>query len=85
MIFTTPLREITCHVGSHSVTCQVPPDSDFPDVLTIRPSSQTITAWISVSLIRKVFDIKYEDTGSVNAFIEDKSLMDVTMCRPVRF
>jgi len=33
---------------------------------------------------RKVFDIKYEDVGSVSAFIDDKSLRDV-MCRQVKF
>ena len=41
------------------------------------------TAWNSV--IRKAFDIKYEDVGSVSAFVEDKSLRDLIMCRQVKF
>ena len=43
------------------------------------------TAWNSV--IRKVYNTKYEDVGSVSAlnFIEDKSLRDVIMCRQIRF
>ena len=44
-----------------------------------RSLTRIITAWNSV--IKKVFDIKYEDVGSVSAFIEDKSLRDVIMCR----
>ena len=32
-----------------------------------------------------MFSIKYEDVGSVSAFVEDKSLRDVIMCRQVRF
>jgi len=32
-----------------------------------------------------VFNIKYEDVGSVSAFVEDKSLSDVIMCRQVKF
>ena len=32
-----------------------------------------------------MFNIKYEDVGSVSVFIEDKSLRDVIMCRQVRF
>ena len=32
-----------------------------------------------------MFNIKYEDAGSVSAFVEDKSLRDVTMCRQVKF
>jgi len=43
-----------------------------------RTLTRIITAWNSV--IRKVFDIKYEDVGSVRAFIEDKSLKTVA-CR----
>ena len=42
-----------------------------------------ITAWNS--LIRKVLNIKYEDVGSVSAFIEDKGLRDVIMCCQVNF
>jgi len=55
----------------------------------VNPNDRTlrriITAWNSV--IRKVFDIKYEDVGSVSAFIEDKSLRDVhvIMCRQAEF
>ena len=48
-----------------------------------RTLTRIITAWISV--IIKVFNIKYEDVGSVSAFIEDKSLRDVIVCRQVRF
>ena len=48
-----------------------------------RTLTRIITAWNSV--IRKVFNIKYEGVGSVNAFIEDKSLRDVIMCRQVKF
>ena len=48
-----------------------------------RTLTRIITAWNSV--IRKVFNIKYEDVGSVSAFIEDTSLRDVIMCRQVRF
>ena len=44
--------------------------------------NKIITAWNRV--IRKVFNIKYETVGSVSAFIEDKSLIDVIMCRQVR-
>ena len=32
-----------------------------------------------------MFNIKYDDVGSVSAFIEDKSLRDVIMCCQVRF
>ena len=32
-----------------------------------------------------MINIKYEDVGSVSAFIEDKSLKDVIMCHRVRF
>ena len=32
-----------------------------------------------------MFNIKYEDVGSVSAFIEDKSLKHVIMCRQVKF
>jgi len=48
-----------------------------------RTLTRIITAWDSV--IRKVFSIKYEDVGSVSAFIEDKSLRDVILCRQVKF
>ena len=51
-----------------------------PDERTL---TRIITAWNSV--IRKVFNIKYEDVGSVSASIEDKSLRDVIVCRQVRF
>ena len=50
--------------------------------LNERTLTRIITAWNSV--IRKVFNIKYEDVGSVSAFIEDKSLKDVIMCHQVR-
>ena len=50
-----------------------------------RISTRIITAWNSNSIIRKVFNIKYEDVGSVSRFIEDKPLRDVIMCRQVRF
>ena len=48
-----------------------------------RTLTRIITAWNSV--IRKLFNIKYEDVGSVSAFVEDKSLRDVIMCRQVKF
>jgi len=32
-----------------------------------------------------VFNIKYDDVGYVSVCIEDKSLMDVIMCRQIKF
>jgi len=46
----------------------------------VNPNERTLTRIITVwnSVIRKVFNIKCEDVGCVSAFIEDKSLRDVT-------
>ena len=53
----------------------------------VNPSERTLTRIITVwnCVIRTVFNIKYEDVGSVSAFVEDKSLRDVIMCRQVKF
>ena len=53
----------------------------------MNPNERTLTRIITAlnSVIRKVFNIKYEDVGSVSAFVEDKSLRDVIMCRQVKF
>ena len=37
------------------------------------------------TLTRIIAAWNYEDVGSVSAFIEDKSLRDVIMCRQVKF
>ena len=59
----------------------------FYGLEAVNPNERTltriITAWNSV--IRKVFNIKYDDVGYVSACIEDKTLRDVIMCRQVKF
>lgn len=54
----------------------------------VNPNRQLVNdlsnAWNS-SVIRKVFNIKYDDVDYVTAMIEDKSLSEVIKCRCINF
>ena len=65
MNFTTPLREITCHVGSHSVTCHpaavtFPPLPQPKPVLNLATRALARTVYNLVKLLNHQCDFRFD-------------------------